>query len=352
MESQDQFIRILTEFNWMRMQNPKDWKKSWEDGKYDEYANTMYLLDHIILDPVKLNHVTGCTYKMFMDFLHKIITKILLIPERPLFFEDDLSADLENKSRMHVRHVLLMAFMRTIGGGSDFLSIMPNVDQSTASRYLAFILPVLLDMLPSAHNLFTEMHKNPDTASRLLPDGKLLIDAILTPVEQPRDAEWPYEEYSGTNKKHHYTTLILANTDGIIIGSSLPAKTNSYDMVLDSFKPELDGLINSLDKKPKNLRIYSKRFVRINRMFPGIVESRTNSRGGPLNGREIALNKRTNQILIEIEQAIQRMQHFGVTRKPYDDTIQELNFDMQIVTGLVNLNMAYQHKKYQWLLDL
>ena len=125
--------------------------------------------------------------------------------------------------------------------------------------------------------------------------------------------------------------------------------------VLDKFKPELDGLFNSLGKKAKNIQLYSdKGFIGIDKRFPNISMKQSNKKpkSGPLSGKENSRSKKINRIRIGVEHTIERIKRFGVTTTPYDDTIEEFDVNMQIVTGLVNLKLAYRHKKYQWLFDL
>ena len=249
-----------------------------------------------------------------------------------------------------------MTFMSIKGTKQGPLSASFDISQPTVSRYLAFMRPILRDILPTARKLFKKMCKDSSVAKKLISDNKILIDGTVTPVQRPGDAQQQEAVYSGKNKKHCYNTLILANTDGMIIGASTPAEGSTHDMaVLDKFKPELDGLFNSLGKKAKNLQLYSdKGFIGIDKRFPNISMKQPSKKpkSGPLSGKENSRNKKINRIRIGVEHTIERIKRFGVTTTPYDDTIEEFDVDMQIVTGLVNLKLAHRHKKYRWLFDL
>ena len=339
------------------IQSNEDWGDNIEYDKSDEAVHLRALItqDTIIHNPVKLNNSTGCTYQIFLYCLNKVKKKIMSIPERPLFFEDSLSAkDPENIYRLHIRYALLMTLMRIKGSPTQGqLSASFDISPPIVSSYLAFMRSILQDILPTARKLFKKMHKDSSVVKKLIPDNKILIDGTVTPVQRLEDAQ--QEVYSDKNK-HGYNTLILANTDGMIIGASTPAEGSSHDMaVLDKFKPELDGLFNSLGKKAKNLQLYSdKGFIGIDKRFPNISmkQSSKKPKSGPLIGKENSRNKKINRIRIGVEHTIERIKRFGVTTTPYDDTIEEFDVNMQIVTGLVNLKLAHRHKKYQWLFDL
>ena len=195
------------------IQSNENWRDlNIEYDKSDEAAHLRAIItqETIIHDPVKLNNSTGCTNKMFKYCLDKVTEKIMSIPERPLFFEDSLSAkDPGNRCRLHIRHALLMTLMRIKRRYmQEDLAIFFNIEQSTVSRHLAFMRPILEDILPTARSLFKKMRKDSAVSKKLIPDDKILIDGTVTPIQRPGDAQQQEAAYSGKNKKHGYNTLI------------------------------------------------------------------------------------------------------------------------------------------------
>ena len=113
------------------------------------------VLDDIIGNPCRLHAVTLCTAEQFDYILHRYSTWVKEHVDVTLFWDDDVRAsDPGNRSKMYMRHALLLSLMRKKGGTTQAeLAAMFWVDQSSINRSLEASNRVLSEVLPTARRM-------------------------------------------------------------------------------------------------------------------------------------------------------------------------------------------------------
>ena len=83
----------------------------------DVHLARLTVLDDIIGNPRRLHAVTLCTAEQFDYILHRYTAWIKKHKDMTLFWDDDIRAsDPGNRSRLYIRHSLLLSLMRKKGG--------------------------------------------------------------------------------------------------------------------------------------------------------------------------------------------------------------------------------------------
>ena len=140
------------------------------------------VLDDIIGNPRRLHTVTLCTAGQFDYILHGYATWIKEHGDTTLFWDDDVRAsDAGNRSRLYIRHSLLLSLMRKKEGTTQAeLAAMFGVDQSSINRSLEASNCVLSEVLPTAHKM-SWLIREVDTLIGL----KRMIPRTRPPVRSP-----------------------------------------------------------------------------------------------------------------------------------------------------------------------
>ena len=110
----------------------------------------------------------------------------------------------------------------------------------------------------------------------------------------------------------------------------------------DDGTPEPDQPILYVDKGYQGISEY----------YPGAdtrqpAKRRRNSDGpaGGLSAEELARSKEINGVRIIIEHAIGMIKRYRITTRPYCGTPEELNEELNIISGLVNLSLDWDRIK-------
>ena len=101
----------------------------------DVHVARLTALDDIISNPRRLHAVTLCTAEQFDYILYRYATWVREHGDMTLFWDDDVRAtDPGNRSKLYIRHALLLSLMRKKGGSTqDELGAMFGVDQSKST---------------------------------------------------------------------------------------------------------------------------------------------------------------------------------------------------------------------------
>ncbi|MBI1657838.1 MAG: hypothetical protein IS632_03565, partial [Thaumarchaeota archaeon] len=148
----------------------------------DVHLARLTVLDDIIRNPRRLHAVTLCTAEQFDYILHRYTAWIKERGDTALFWDDDIRAsDPGNRSRLYIRHSLLLSLMRKKGGTTQAeLAAMFGVDQSNINRSLEASNRVLSEVLPTARRM-TQLIRGVDT----LTDLKKMIPRARPPGRLP-----------------------------------------------------------------------------------------------------------------------------------------------------------------------
>ena len=188
----------------------------------DVHLARLTVLDDIIGNPRKLHAVTLCTAEQFDYILHRYTAWIKEHGDTTLFWDDDIRAsDPGNRSRLYIRHSLLLSLMRKKGGTTQAeLAAMFGVDQSNINRSLEASNHILSEVLPTARRM-TQLIREVDTLTdlkRIIPPdpatGKVavVLDGTHVRVDRSGDRDRRRADYSGKKKAFTFNTNILTDT--------------------------------------------------------------------------------------------------------------------------------------------
>ena len=126
------------------------------------------VLDDVIGNPRRLHAVTLCTAEQFDYILHMYTASIKERGDTTLFWDDDVRiSDPGNRSKIYIRHSLLLSLMRKKGGTTQAeLAAMFGVDQSNVNRSLGASNRILSEVLPTASKM-TQLIRGVDTLVNL-----------------------------------------------------------------------------------------------------------------------------------------------------------------------------------------
>ena len=334
----------------------------------DVHIARLTVLDDIIGNPRRLHAVTLCTAEQFDYILHGYTAWIKEHVDMTLFWDDDIRAsDPGNRSKMYIRHSLLLALMRKKGGSTqEELAAMFGVDQSNINRSLAASNHILSEVLPTAHKM-TQLIREVDTLMGLKkiipPDpatGKVavVLDGTHVPVDRSGDKDRRKADYSGKKKAFTFNTNVLTDTRKRILWISGTTSGSTHDLTLLREDPPDLGILTRImsdDDTPERDRpvLYvDKGYQGISGYYPGATvrqpaRRRPNSdkQTGGLTEEELALNKEINGTRVVVEHAIGMIKRYRITTRPFWGTPEELNEELNIISGLVNLNLDWDRIK-------
>ncbi len=319
------------------------------------------LADGIIRDPAHLCGVTGCTKESFEIILERFTETVMADVDRPIFWEDDMNrSDAGNRCKLHIRHALLAVLMsmRT-NATQQHLAATFDVDQSTISRYLQYCIVVLRQVLPTTEKIKDVICKTPADKldEKLIPKRTLLIDGTLTPVDRPGDKTAGETRYTGRKKRHMYNTLVTTNLGGLMMDCSKTAdgSVNDKGMMNAGGGPDFGRHARSMKSAgnaddPENaFVIYTDLgFGGMQKMLPGATHKQPpkKPRDGELTKTQKRRRKRVSRIRVKVEHHIGRLNKHDILTMPFGGTARDLNYFMQVITGLENLKTILKMKKY------
>ena len=334
----------------------------------DVHIARLTVLDDIIGNPRRLHAVTLCTAEQFDYILHGYTAWIKEHGDMTLFWDDDIRAsDPGNRSKMYIRHSLLLALMRKKGGSTqEELAAMFGVDQSNINRSLAASNHILSEVLPTAHKM-TQLIREVDTLmglKKIIPQdpatGKVavVLDGTHVPVDRSGDKDRRKADYSGKKKAFTFNTNVLTDTRKRILWISGTTSGSTHDLTLLREDPPDLGILTRImsdDDTPERDRpvLYvDKGYQGISGYYPGATvrqpaRRRRNSdkQTGGLTEGELALNKEINGTRVVVEHAIGMIKRYRITTRPFWGTPEELNEELNIISGLVNLNLDWDRIK-------
>ncbi len=213
---------------------------------------------------------------------------------------------------------------------------------------------ILLDILPTpeAISINIENMTNCTKQRSAIPGdgrGTIVIDGTHTKVERPQDAERRREVYTGRKKICTYNTTIVSNLECIIIvlGKTCPGTTNDLTMLKDD-QFLLDGIIDDMYRtdiaEKDRINVYTNaRYLGIIKHLPGINswQPHKHKKGKKLAPEQKKHNRGVNNVRIAIEHGIGRMKKYEIARGPYWGDEEELNSELNVVAGLVNLHVMW-----------
>ena len=171
-------------------------------------------------------------------------------------------------------------------------------------------------------------------------------------VDRSGDKDRRRADYSGKKKAFTFNTNVLTDTRKRILWISETASGSTHDLTLLKEDPlDLGILTRTMSKydapKPDRPVLYvDKGYQGISGYYPGATirqpaKRRPNSdrQTGGLTADDLALNREINGTRVVVEHAIGMIKRYRGTTTPFWGTPKELNDELNIISGLVNLNL-------------
>ena len=318
-------------------------------------------LDDIISDETRLHAATLQSRKEFGVILKQFEDAIKKSKDAPLFRNNEKrSDDPGNRCSLYPRHALLMYLLRLKDNPTQgTLEAFFGIDQSTVCRYLQFCNEMLKETLPTPDRISKAMSKCKTVKGikEFVPGrgaGTLLVDGTHIRVDRPGEKEERKKTYTGKKKNHTNNTTIISTTDNIIVGISKTAVGSTHDlkMIKEHSIPFGRWTRKMRDEdtpaKEKFTMYMDLGYQGIQKYFPGVNvvlphkkprKKKTDSAAPKLTKEQKAYNKKVGGIRVTVENSIGRIKQYSRMTEPYGGTEEELNAEINIVAGLVNLHL-------------
>ena len=318
-------------------------------------------LDDIISDETRLHAATLQSSKEFGVILKQFEDAIKKSKDAPLFRNNERrSDDPGNRCSLYPRHALLMYLLRLKDNPTQgTIEAFFGIDQSTVCRYLQFCNEMLKETLPTPDRISKAMSKCKTVKGikEFVPGrgaGTLLVDGTHIRVDRPGEKEERKKTYTGKKKNHTNNTTIISTTDNIIVGISKTAVGSTHDlkMIKEHSIPFGRWTRKMRDKdtpaKEKFTMYMDLGYHGIQKYFPGVNvvlphkkprKKKTDSAAPKLTKEQKAYNKKVGGIRVTVENSIGRIKQYSRMTEPYGGTEEELNAEINIVAGLVNLHL-------------
>ena len=318
-------------------------------------------LDGIINDEALLHAATLHSREEFEYILERFEEAIIKSEDAPLFRNNEMrSDDPGNRCSLYPRHALLMCLLRLKDNPTQgTLEAFFGIDQSNVCRYLQFCNRMLEKILPTPRKISEEISrcKTVKELKEFIPGrgaGTLLVDGTHIPVRRSGDKERRKETYSGKKKRHTFNTTIVSATNNIIlgIGSTVVGKTHDITLLREDpipFGRWAEKMHDGSNPKGERFTAYmdlgyrgmQKDLLGANVIMP---HKRPRKRKGEKEARKLTdeqkkHNKKVGGIMVTVENSIGRIKQYARMTEPYGGTEDELNCEMNVVAGLVNLHL-------------
>ena len=316
------------------------------------------VFDGVISDESSLHSATLCSREEFRYILERTGACAIASGDMPLFRDDESrTSDPGNRCKLRFRHALLMPLIRKKDNPTQgTLQAIFGVDQTSVCRYLKVMDRILASVLPTAKNISKEIAacKTKEEFKRIVPGpggGDVTADGTHCPVQRPSEKTVRRMIYSGKKKRFTYNTNVYTNADGVVIGISRSSVGSTGDITLLKERPmpfgKWEEAMHDADRpEGERNRIFCDRGLQgIADHLPGtapmIPYKRTKK--SPLTREQREHNSRINSERVLVEHSIGRLKRYDRITDPYDGTAAQFNREFNVITGLVNLHLLWDH---------
>ena len=336
------------------------WKS--RDGDWDAskgaVLHRLEVLDDIIRDADKLRQSTLADGPKFRYMLERAERFLAHSGQMPLFRDDDgRASDPGNRCRLYLRHALFMALVHKKDNPTQgVLAAFFGIDQTTVSRYLQVMDRMLAETLPTAAKISEEIAgaATQEEFKRIVPGqggGDIFLDGTHCPVQRPSEKTLRRMKYSGKKKRFTNNTNVYTNRDGVIIGISESTVGSVGDITLLKERPmpfgKWEEAMHDADRpEEERNRIFCDRGLQgIADHLPGTAPMipHKKTKKTPLTREQKKHNSRINSERVLVEHSIGRLKRYDRITDPYDGTAAQFNREFNVITGLVNLNLLWDH---------
>ena len=315
------------------------------------------VFDGIISDESSLYSVTLKTRDKFQHILEHAGAYVAASDKMRLFRDDESRAsDPGNRCKLRLRHAILMALVHKKDNPTqNVLQAVFGIDQTSVCRYLKVMDKILAEVLPTANNISQKIAscETKEEFKKIVPGddgGDVIIDGTHCPVQRPSEKTVRRMRYSGKKKRFTNNTNICINTEGVIIGISKSMVGSTHDITLLKESPMPFGKWTESMKDastPKEDRIRltgDKGYQGMAKELPGTTTMTPYKRSKEhptLTAGQKEHNRKVNATRMPVEHAIGRLKRYDRIVDPYDGTISEFNDELNVITGLANLDRLW-----------
>ena len=336
------------------------WKS--RDGDWDAskgaVLHRLEVLDDIIRDADRLRQSMLADGPKFRYMLERAGRFLAHSGQMPLFRDDERRAsDPGNRCRLYLRHALLMALVHKKDNPTQgVLAAFFGIDQTTVSRYLQVMDRMLAETLPTAAKISEEVAgaATQEEFKRMVPGpggGDIFIDGTHCPVQRHSEKTLRRMKYSGKKKRFTNNTNVYTNRDGVIIGISESTVGSVGDITLLRERPMPFGrweeAMHDADRPEEGRnRIFCDRGLQgIADHLPGTAPMipYKKTKKTPLTREQREHNSRINSERVLVEHSIGRLKRYDRITDPYGGTAAQFNREFNVITGLVNPNLLWDH---------
>jgi len=241
------------------------------------------------------------------------------------------------KFKRSVKDRMLMALMYyRLYVINELLGYLFDLDQSTISRDVKCIEPVIKNCIPIPENM-AKRTKRIGTIEELLelyPEMKAFIDATEQEIPRPKNKRRRTNYYSGKKKKHTVKTQIMVNKKGLILHKTRHRKGKQHDY--DMFKK------NGPPPTPPEVEIgVDLGYYGIEKDYPllNVNIPFKKPKGKELTKQQKRHNKKQRKARVIVEHTIGRMKKFQIMGQEFRNRLIRYDRMTSIVCGLVNFTI-------------
>lgn len=241
------------------------------------------------------------------------------------------------KFKRSVRDRMLMALMYyRLYITNELLGYLFDLDQSTISRDVKYIEPVIKSCIPIPEKM-TKKTRRIGTLEELLelfPEMKAFIDTTEQEIPRPKNKRRRKNYYSGKKKRHTVKTQIMVNKKGMILHKMKHrnGKQHDYDMFKKTGPPDI----------PPDVEVGVDRgFQGIEKDYPHLkvkipVKKKKKQ---DLSRKDKRYNKKLNRERVVVEHTISKMKKFNIMGQEYRNRLKRYDTMVSVVCGLVNFTV-------------
>jgi hypothetical protein len=216
-----------------------------------------------------------------------------------------------------------------------------DLDQSNICRDIQKIESLIRKCVPIPQKIYniTKRLKTPEEVEKYFPGFLAFTDCTEQQIPRPIDKSRRKVYYSGKKKRH--TTVknqLMVNNRGYILHKIRHKKGRKHDY--DIYK-------SNHPVAPKEVvNVYDLGYLGVEKDFPDQLSALPyrKKRNQDLSQEEKEYNKIHSRKRIVIEHTICRLKKYRIMSDIFRNRLRKYNRISDIVTGLVNYRMMYQHK--------
>lgn len=241
------------------------------------------------------------------------------------------------KFKRSVKDRMLMALMYyRLYITNELLGYLFDLDQSTVSRDVKYIEPVIKSCIPIPDKMAKKTRRigTMEELLELFPEMKSFIDATEQEIPRPKNKRRRKNYYSGKKKKHTVKTQIMVNKEGVILHKTKHRNGKKHDYHL--FKEKGPPLI------PPEVEVgVDLGYLGIEKDYPDMNVNIPvkKPKGKELTKKQKRQNKKQRKERVIVEHTIGKMKKYRIMGEEYRNKLTRYDCMTSIVCGLVNFTV-------------